>query len=153
MSAVLSEAPVFRPMRTTDVDAVLAVERTIYAHPWTAGNFRDSLHAGYSCWIMECARELAGYGVLMIGVREAHLLNLSVARNRQRLGLGRCFLDYFIGIARSCEAQRMFLEVRPSNHAARALYTQAGFRELYVRRNYYPAETGREDAILMGMDL
>ena len=89
----------------------------------------------------------------MIGVKEAHLLNLSVAQNRQGLGLGRILLDYFIGIARTCESERIFLEVRPSNHAARALYTQAGFRELYVRRNYYPAETGREDAILMGLDL
>src|SRR5450432_2478981 len=143
MSAVLSEAPVFRPMRTADVDAILVIELDIYAHPWTAGNFRDSLQAGYSCWVMECIGYMAGYGVLMLGVDEAHLLNLSVAADWQRRGLGRTLLHHFIHIARDCEAQRMFLEVRPSNDAARALYADSGFRELHVRRNYYPAEAGR----------
>ena len=153
MSAVLSQAPVFRPMRTADLSAVLAIEQGIYTHPWTIGHFRDSLHAGYSCWLMECGGDLAGYGVLMIGVGEAHLLNLSVAADWQGQGLGRSLLHHFIGIAKSCEARRIFLEVRPSNQAARWLYADTGFRELYVRRAYYPAETGREDAILMGMDL
>jgi len=153
MSAVLSEAPVFRPMRVADLDAVIAVERTIYAHPWTIGNFRDSLHAGYSCWVMESAGQMVGYGVLMIGVDEAHLLNLSVASGWQRRGLGRALLQHFLRIARSCDAGRVLLEVRPSNVAARNLYEQAGFRELYVRGNYYPAEGGREDAILMEIAL
>ena len=142
-----------RPMRPADVRAVAAVERDIYPHPWTLGNFRDSLQAGYSCWVMECAGALAGYGVLMVGVQEAHLLNLSVARAWQRRGFGRRLLHHFIDLARSCEAQRLFLEVRPSNTAARALYAANGFRQLYVRRGYYPADQGREDAILMGLDL
>jgi len=153
MSAVLSQAPVFRPMRAADLHGVLAIERRIYSHPWTPGHFRDSLHAGYSCWIMECGGQLAGYGVLMLGVDEAHLLNLSVAAECQGQGLGRSLLQHFIAIARGCEAQRMFLEVRPSNEAARLLYGDTGFRELYVRRGYYPADAGREDAILMGLDL
>lgn len=153
MSAVLSEAPAFRPMRAADVDAIVVIEREIYAHPWTAGNFRDSLQAGYSCWVMECIGYLAGYGVLMLGVDEAHLLNLSVAADWQRRGLGRTLLQHLVRIARDCEAERMFLEVRPSNDAARSLYADAGFRALHVRRNYYPADAGREDAILMGMDL
>jgi ribosomal-protein-alanine N-acetyltransferase len=153
MSAVLSHAAVFRPMRIADLDAILAIEQRIYAHPWTAGNFRDSLLAGYSCWLMECGGCLAGYGVLMMGVREAHLLNLSIATDWQRRGLGRTLLHHFIRVARGCEAEHMFLEVRPSNEAARALYADTGFRELYVRRNYYPADAGREDAILMGLDL
>jgi ribosomal-protein-alanine N-acetyltransferase len=153
MSAVLSQALVFRPMGAADVDTILAIECEIYAHPWTAGNFRDSLHAGYSCWVMESGGFVVGYGVLMIGVNEAHLLNLSVAAGSQRRGFGRSLLLHFIDIARSCEAQRIFLEVRPSNRAARALYAQTGFRELYVRRNYYPADSGQEDAILMGLDL
>ena len=153
MSAVLSEAPAFRPMRVSDLEAVVAIERTIYSHPWTIGNFRDSLHAGYSCWLMECAGHMVGYGVLMIGVDEAHLLNLSVARGWQRRGLGRALLQHFVRIARSCEAQRVLLEVRPSNVAARLLYEQAGFHELSVRGSYYPAEGGREDAILMELAL
>lgn len=153
MSAILSDAAAFRPMRVADLDAVLAVERHIYAHPWTTGNFRDSLHAGYSCWVMECSGFLAGYGVLMMGVSEAHLLNLSIAANWQRRGLGRTLLHHFIRIARGYQAERIFLEVRPSNEAARALYADTGFRELYVRRNYYPGVAGREDAILMGLVL
>lgn len=153
MSAVLADAPRVRPMLAADVDQVMRIERVIYDHPWTHGNFRDSLQAGYSCWVLECGGDTTGYGVLMIGVKEAHLLNLSVARAWQRCGLGRYLLHHFIAIARSSEAQCMFLEVRPTNVAARALYAQAGFRELYVRSGYYPASYGREDAILMGLDL
>ncbi|HYL17523.1 MAG TPA: ribosomal protein S18-alanine N-acetyltransferase [Burkholderiales bacterium] len=153
MSAVLSDAVAFRPMRVADLDAILLIEQDIYTHPWTYGNFRDSLQAGYSCWVMECGGRLSGYGVLMIGVNEAHLLNLSVAGSEQRRGLGRTLLHHFIDTARACQAERLFLEVRPSNRAARALYDSTGFRELYVRRNYYPAGAGREDAILMGLDL
>ena len=153
MSAVLDNAPKLRPMLAVDIDQVMRIERLIYDHPWTHGNFRDSLHAGYSCWTMECGGETTGYGVLMIGVDEAHLLNLSVARAWQRRGLGRSLLHHFVAIARSSDAQCVFLEVRPTNVAARALYAQTGFRELYVRNGYYPAAHGREDAILMGLDL
>jgi ribosomal-protein-alanine N-acetyltransferase len=140
-------------MRAADLEPVLVIERSLYTHPWTSGNFRDSLQAGYSCWVIECGGCIAGYGVLMIGVREAHLLNLSVAADWQGRGLGRSLLHHFLALARSCEAQRIFLEVRPSNEAARALYTDTGFHELCVRRGYYPASAGREDAILMGLDL
>jgi ribosomal-protein-alanine N-acetyltransferase len=153
MSAVLKEVPALRPMRPGDLEQVIAIERRIYSHPWTPGNFRDSLQAGYSCWVMECAGSLVAYGVLMIGVKEAHLLNLSVAASWQRRGLGRQLLHHFIELARGYEAGRILLEVRPSNHAALALYAGTGFQRLYVRRGYYPVEGGREDAILMGLDL
>ena len=153
MSAVLKPRWALRPMRPGDLDQVVAVERSIYSHPWSLGNFRDSLHAGYSCWIMEVEGDLAGYGVLMIGVGEAHLLNVSVAQPWQRRGLGRALLAHFIELAGRFGAARMLLEVRPSNHAARRLYAQAGFLELSVRRGYYPADSGREDAILMGLDV
>ena len=153
MSAVLSSAPALRPMLAVDLPEVVRIERTIYEHPWTPGNFRDSLHAGYSCWTLECGQAIAGYGVLMIGVHEAHLLNLSVARVWQRRGLGTDLLHHFIDIARGAEADCMFLEVRPSNIAARGLYAKQGFRELFLRAGYYPAAHGREDAILMGLDL
>ena len=154
MSAVLQENPTYRPMRSSDLDAVLVIERAIYTHPWTLGNFRDSLQAGYSCWIMECAGYLVGYGVVMPGVKEAHLLNVSIAQPLQRRGLGRQLLEYFIRVARGWEAERMLLEVRPSNVAARALYEDAGFSAKAVRREYYPVDgKGREDAILMALDL
>jgi ribosomal-protein-alanine N-acetyltransferase len=153
VSAVLKPSWSLRPMRPGDLDHVVAVEQGIYSHPWTFGNFRDSLHAGYSCWVMERQGELIGYGVLMIGVGEAHLLNLSVAGAWQRRGFGRLLLQHFVEQAQRCGAARMLLEVRLSNIAARALYRQCGFLELSVRRGYYPAESGREDAILMGMDV
>lgn len=153
MSALPQEVPRFRPMRAVDLERVAAIESDIYSHPWTLGNFRDSLAAGYSCWVLECSGALCGYGVMMMGVDEAHLLNLSIARARQREGLGRQLLEFYMQRAREMDAHAMFLEVRPSNAAGRALYASAGFRELAVRRNYYPANGGREDAILMGRDL
>jgi ribosomal-protein-alanine N-acetyltransferase len=153
MSAVLEEQPRLRPMHASDLEQVVAVEQTIYSHPWSVGNFRDSLQAGYSCWIMEQAGCLIAYGVLMIGVREAHLLNLSVAKDWQRRGIGRRLLLHLIELARHYDAQRLLLEVRPSNIPARGLYADMGFRELAVRRGYYPADQGRENAILMGMRL
>jgi [ribosomal protein S18]-alanine N-acetyltransferase len=153
VSAVLKPRWALRPMRPGDLDQVVAVERSIYSHPWSLGNFRDSLHAGYSCWVMEANGDLAGYGVLMIGVGEAHLLNVSVAQPWQRRGLGRALLAHFIELAGRFGVSRMLLEVRPSNHAARHLYAQAGFLDLSVRRGYYPAAGGREDAILMGLDV
>ena len=153
MSAQLDNLPEVRPMRAADLERVMELEPALYAHPWTRGNFDDSLTAGYSCWVVECGGALAGYGVLMIGVREAHLLNLSVATAWQRRGFGRKLLEHFVHIARGSDAAHMFLEVRPSNVAARRLYVEYGFREITVRRGYYPSGRGREDAILMGVAL
>src|SRR5258706_7007409 len=153
MSAQLDNLPEFRPMRAIDLDRIMEVEPALYSHPWTRGNFDDSLKAGYSCWVVEWGGVLVGYGVLMIGVREAHLLNLSVVTDLQRRGFGSMLLEQFLQIARSSDASQLFLEVRPSNVAARTLYTESGFREITVRRGYYPLGRGREDAILMGIAL
>ena len=153
MSAQLDNLPEFRPMRAADLDRVMQIEPGLYTHPWTRGNFDDSLIAGYSCWVVECGGNLAGYGVLMIAVREAHLLNLSVAAPWQRRGFGRMLLNHFVNVARGSDAAQMFLEVRPTNVAARGLYVEFGFREITVRRGYYPSGCGREDAILMGIGL
>lgn len=153
MSAQLDNLPEFRPMRGGDLDRVMEIEPTLYSHPWTRGNFDDSLTAGYSCWVVECAHDLAGYGILMLGVREAHLLNLSVAGAWQRRGFGRMLLEHFVRVARASDAAQLFLEVRPSNEVARRLYLEFGFRDITLRRGYYPAGRGREDAILMGMSL
>lgn len=140
-------------MVADDLDAIAAIEGAIYPHPWTRGNFADSLAAGYHCWVIECAGTVAGYMVTMIAAGEAHLLNLSVAAPWQRRGIGREALGFTTRLARDYGAAKMLLEVRPSNMAAIALYAAAGFSELAVRRGYYPASEGREDAVVMQLDL
>jgi ribosomal-protein-alanine N-acetyltransferase len=149
VSAQLDESTWFRPMRTTDLDHVFAIEERLYTHPWTRGNFADSLHAGYCCWTLERCGVVVGYGVLMMGPEEAHLLNLSIAVEVQRRGYGRCLLWHFMNLARDAGARSIYLEVRPSNGVARDLYRHEGFREVGIRRGYYPALVGREDAIVM----
>ena len=153
MSAQLESLPKLRPMHASDLDRIMEIEPVIYTHPWTRGNFEDSMRVGYSCWVIDCGGVVTGYGVLMIGVREAHLLNLSIAPEWQRRGLGRTLLEHFVRIGRDSDAQQMFLEVRPSNNSARRMYADYGFRDISVRRGYYPAAGGREDAILMGLML
>ena len=153
MSAVLKPAPVLAPMRQADLAEVIAVEDAIYSHPWTRGNFSDSLSAGYECrtWRMDDA--LLGYFVLMVAAGEAHLLNLSVAPAWQRKGHGSTLLREASAIARGLGARGIFLEVRPSNAGAQALYTRFGFRKIAVRRGYYPAHSGREDALVLTLAL
>ena len=153
MSAQLDILPKLRPMRASDLDRIMEIEPVIYTHPWTRGNFEDSMRVGYSCWVIDSGGVVTGYGVLMIGVREAHLLNLSIAPEWQGRGLGRTLLEHFVRIGRDSDAQQMFLEVRPSNTSARRMYADYGFRDISVRRGYYPAAGGREDAILMGLML
>lgn len=149
MSAQLDDLPRFRRMLPADLDAVMAIEDVIYSHPWTRGNFSDSLQAGNACWMMECGGCITGYAVLMLGAGEAHLLNLSVAAAWQRRGLGRALLHFVMDFARQQRTDKIFLEVRVTNAPARALYAQAGFREIGTRRAYYPAHEGREDATVL----
>jgi ribosomal-protein-alanine N-acetyltransferase len=153
MSAQLDDLPCYRRMTTGDLDAVLAIENHIYPHPWTRGNFGDSLAADYHCLIMEVGGEIIGYSVAMIAADEAHLLNLSIAGGRQRRGLGRELLAHMLKLARSETAKRILLEVRQSNTAAQALYEDSGFSRIAVRREYYPARHGREDAVVMELAL
>ena len=153
MSAQLDLIPKYRRMSASDLDGVVAIEEAIYPHPWTRGNFGDSLAAGYECWVVECGGDMAGYCVAMIAAGEAHLLNLSVAGPWQRRGIGREVLDFVLDTARRAGAERIFLEVRPSNDAARALYAAAGFTEIGARRSYYPAGADREDAIVLQLEL
>lgn len=153
MSAQLDQLPHFRRMLPADLGAVGDIERAVYTHPWTPGNFSDSLAAGYDCWVMECGGGLAGYGVLMLAAEEAHLLNLSIALPLQRRGLGSALLQFACGLARAGGARTLFLEVRASNAAARALYARHGFAEIGARRGYYPDHGGREDAVTMAKAL
>lgn len=153
MSAVLRPIPRFEPMTAADLRSVLEIEQEIYAFPWTLGNFRDSLGAGYSCWTYRVGEALIGYAVLMLAAGEAHLLNLSVAAEAQNRGYGRSLLEHVVGVARAHGAHVVFLEVRPSNPAGRRLYTAYGFKQVGVRRGYYPAQGGREDALVLSLPL
>ena len=142
-----------RPMQTEDLDAVMAIEPHIYSHPWTRGNFADSLNSGYSAWVLFLGEEMIGYTLMMLVLDEAHLLNISVAKAHQKQGWGRLLLEFMLAKAKHYKAANMFLEVRPSNVDAIALYENMGFNEMAVRQAYYPAKVGREDAILMGLAL
>ena len=153
MSAVLKDAPRLSPMREADLDGVSAIEKAIYSHPWTRGNFVDSLNAGYECRCLWLDAELLGYFVLMVAAQEAHLLNLSIGPANQRRGLGSGLLRDAADLARRVGARNVFLEVRPSNRGAQALYTRFGFKKIAVRRAYYPALQGREDALVLTLQL
>lgn len=149
-----SEEELFAPMTAHDLDEVMVHERELYPFPWTRGNFTDSMAAGYSAWTLRDARgELMAYAVLMIALDEGHLLNLSVARRFQRFGFGWRMLDWLAAHVRDCGARTMLLEVRPSNVAAQRLYRRYGFEPIGVRRGYYPADGGREDAVVMRIAL
>jgi ribosomal-protein-alanine N-acetyltransferase len=153
VSALLNSMPRYRRMAEQDVDAIMAIENAVYPHPWTRGNFIDSLRAGYHCWLLETGDGIIGYSVIMIAADEAHLLNLSIAASAQRRGHGRELLQFMLKLARDFNADRIFLEVRPSNGAGRGLYAQAAFSEIATRRGYYPAHDGREDAIVLELKL
>jgi len=153
MSAVLKDVPRLEIMREADLDDVLAIEKAVYSHPWSRGNFADSIRSGYACRTWRLERALLGYFVLMSAVGEAHLLNLSVATAHQRRGHGTSLLEAAMRLARELGARTMFLEVRPSNGPGQALYERFGFRRVARRRGYYPAQSGREDALVLSRAL
>ena len=153
MSATLKTPLAFRPMQMEDLDAVMAIEPQIYPYPWTRGNFKDSILSGYYATVLLLNEEIIGYALMMMILDEAHLLNLSIAKFYQKRGLGRFILEHMLQTAKGRQATNMFLEVRPSNISAIALYENIGFNEMAIRRGYYPANHGREDAVLMGMAL
>jgi ribosomal-protein-alanine N-acetyltransferase len=142
-----------RDMNMADVDEVLRIEQQVHDYPWTRGNFTDALASGYLCKVFEEEGEMLGYLVMMPALDEVELLDISIAAAHQRKGLGRRLLAEAMKIARGMKMHRMLLEVRPSNVAAQGLYCDAGFREIGLRRGYYPASGGREDAIIMEREL
>lgn len=153
MSAVLNLQYQFRAMHIADLDTIMVIEPQIYPYPWTRGNFSDSLNSGYTAQTLLEGEEIIGYSLMMLVLDEAHLLNLSVAKTYQKQGFGRALLEHMVDVAKSKQMANMFLEVRQSNLSAIALYENMGFNEMAIRRNYYPAANGREDAILMGLAL
>ncbi len=138
-------------MQIDDLLEVMAIENDVYPHPWTRGNFLDSLQSDYEIWtVRDPAGALAGYLLLMISVEEAHLLNIAVRRDLQGSGVGRLLLDLAVKLARDKGMHSILLEVRPSNGRAVEVYERYGFAGIGVRRGYYPAAQGsREDAIVM----
>jgi len=142
----------WRPLRESDLEYVATLEAQIHAAPWTIGNFRDALAAGYAARVGERANRIVAYGVLMLGPGEAQILNLSVVPEARREGIGRTLLRQFVDDARWLNAAQIFLEVRASNLAAIALYENEGFARVARRLGYYPGarlESPREDALVM----
>jgi [ribosomal protein S18]-alanine N-acetyltransferase len=154
VSAVLQPRLTRRPMTVRDLDAVVAVETRSYSHPWSRGNFTDSLAAGYVAEVLvDGADELIGYFIAMTGVEELHLLNITVAPDWQSQGHGQALMAALQQHARQLGLATLWLEVRESNQRARALYRRLGYAEVGLRRGYYPAAVRREDAVVMSLTL
>lgn len=143
-----------RAMAAADLDQVIAIESAVYPHPWSRGNFVDSLQAAYDASVCLSGERVLAYWLLMHAPDASHLLNFSVEPSRQRQGLGSRLLNRLLGVLRAQRVDAVVLEVRPSNLGALALYERAGFERIGVRRGYYPAaDRQREDAIVMRRDL
>lgn len=154
MSAVFKSMEAgFEPMTESRLGEVVAIERRAYAHPWTRGNFADSLRSGYQAQLLCAGDVIMGYFVAMQGVDEVHLLNITVDPQFQGQGWGRVMLDALALWARGQRAQWLWLEVRISNLRAQQVYLRYGYRRVGERKNYYPATQGREDAIVMSYKL
>ena len=138
-----------RAMQDLDIPAVIEIERLGYQFPWSEGIFRDCLRVGYTCRVIGVGGLLAGYGIMSVGAGEAHILNVCVADDYRCRGLGRKLMLYLMQRARALGMEEAFLEVRPSNLIASRLYHALGFAQIGVRRGYYQAPAGREDASVL----
>jgi ribosomal-protein-alanine N-acetyltransferase len=143
----------FRAMRDVDVDSVVELESSAYGFPWSKDVFKDCLRAGYHCRVLDVDGRIQGYGIMSIFVGESHILNVCIGRDAQGQGFGRLLLRHLLKVARERNVRTAMLEVRPSNLAAIHLYQDMGFNEAGVRRGYYPDVHGREDALILGIDL
>ena len=152
---LLQSAPdvVIRPMTEADVTGVVTLERASYQFPWSEGIFRDCLRVGYVCRVLTLESQIIGYGVMSVGAGEAHVLNLCVADTCRCRGLGRRMLGYLLERGAAAGMSEAFLEVRPSNTAAIRLYQAIGFEQVGMRRGYYQAVGGREDAAVLRLNL
>jgi [ribosomal protein S18]-alanine N-acetyltransferase len=157
MSAVLKNNRevelTYRPLTEDDLPRVVEIEHSAYVFPWTFGNFRDSLYSGYICTGVWCESRLVGYTIIMPALEEAHLLNIAVDSAWQGQGIGTRVLTDLIERAKATTCEVIYLEVRPSNIAALRLYERFNFKQLGLRRDYYPAVTGREDAFFLGLNI
>jgi ribosomal-protein-alanine N-acetyltransferase len=140
-------------MQEGDLEAVIAIELRVYEFPWTLGIFRDCLRAGYCCWVVTLGEQVVGYGVTLVAVEECHLLNVCIHPGWQGQGLGHKLIRRLLKLARQRGAETAFLEVRESNNSAQGLYQRLGFVEVGRRRDYYPTQQGREDALVLSLNL
>lgn len=157
MSSALDflDQAMLRPMEPRDVSDVIVVERLAYSHPWNEKTMHDCLKAShYHGWVLEIANDIKGYFFLSVVAGEMHVLNLCIHPELQGQGWGRDILHRAFSLATSLyDVNMCFLEVRPSNKAALALYQSEGFNEIGSRKNYYPADQGREDALVMAKSI
>lgn len=156
MSAVIDDLNLsgyFRLMVEDDLDKVIEIEEAAYPFPWTRGIFSDCLNIGYLCRVLERDEKIVAYAVMSVAAGEAHLLTIVVPNEEQGKGYGKKMLNEMIQQAASDNAGTMYLEVRTSNKVAIQLYHERGFNELGLRNDYYPAEDGREDALILALDL
>ncbi len=146
---------IFSKMEVDDVAQVVAIETSVFPYPWSRGNFLDSLASGYEGWVMRDAKQhLLAYFVVMVALEEAHLLTIAVRQDAQGTGVGRLLMDKAVSIARGAAAEKILLEVRPSNSRALGVYQRYGFKQIGLRKAYYPApDNGREDALVMAFQL
>jgi ribosomal-protein-alanine N-acetyltransferase len=150
----IQEAQVsIRTMRHEDLPLVSDIERRSYEFPWSHGIFRDCLLAGYQCIVLERDGDVAGYGILSVAAGEAHILNLCVEPAYRSHGYGERMLDEILFRARASSVREIFLEVRPTNENALALYKKKGFHQVANRPAYYQANEGREDAAVLAKKL
>ncbi len=154
MSAVIKPVtPRIRPMEIADLKAVIRVERAAYEYPWTENIFRDCLRVGYYCCVVELSEGIIGHGIMSYAIGECHLLNVCIHPRYQHQGLGRKLVLHLLQVARRNRSRVAFLEVRVSNDVAYRLYQDLGFSEVGIRKDYYPAVHGREDAMILALDL
>jgi ribosomal-protein-alanine N-acetyltransferase len=153
-SEATRNAVTLRTMTQENLDAVMAIEQTAYSHPWSRGNFMDSLNPLFDAQCLWLKGELLGYFLAMRGFTEMHLLNITLAPAHQAQGWGRMMLDALALISRHTGAQSLWLEVRQSNQRALQVYAHYGFKQVGVRKDYYPAShQQREHAVVMSLEL
>ena len=142
------------PMHPSHLPQVFEIEKRAYSFPWTEGIIKDCLKAGYSAWVItNTLGEVLSYSFMTMAVGEAHVLNICVDPQQQRRGLGLFMMQHLVKLARAANCTIVLLEVRKSNKGAFRLYDSLGFQRLGLRKNYYPAQDGREDAIVLGLEL
>jgi ribosomal-protein-alanine N-acetyltransferase len=141
--------PIIRQMTRGDIAAVAAIESETYEYPWSIGIFRDCILAGYTSIVLDLDDETVGYAIMSVAAGEAHLLNICLVGRLRGKGIGRRLLGEMLRRSRAVNAERIFLEVRPSNKSALGLYHSMGFKALGVRQAYYKAREGNEDAVVL----
>lgn len=146
-------APVYSALSEADLDAVTALEASLQDFPWSRGHFADSQKDGHPALVCRVGAETVGFAVSMVVLDEAHLLNIGIDRRFQGQGYGAALLQRVLDDAWALGVRRLLLEVRPSNRQAIVFYLRFGFTQIGLRRGYYPAASGREDALIFDKEL